>query len=220
MRPEDRHVAFAAGVARRHGIARASRPVERVLHAVAGPAPVIGARLSRMLVLRVAAQVTVAGAAPGRATRGPAVVPAAAAEAASAASIRERLVLRLLARETRVSSLEREAATRTAALVPRPGRAPGSERVGQRTVVRELQRVFARPAAAPAHAPAAVRPREEAAGHAATASWRLGSPLPAMPAAAAAGAGSVDVDRLTREVMRGIDERILAHRERLGRSGR
>ena len=211
-RPAGRGAAFAQAVAQRHGVGRGAGALERVLrmHTAVG----IFDRVRRMFVLNVSMRLGVsvgAGANAGRAVWPPVERLFADRRERGAATAfetrtahRDVLATRLLARETRRSILARESVLRTSELVAQAGRgarAPGPAGPA-------LPRVLARPAPA---TPAAARPTRDAIDPAAAPSWRTGAAPP--PAAAA-----VDVQRLTREVMRGIDERILAHRERLGRS--
>ncbi len=211
-RPPGRGAVFAQAVAQRHGVGRAAGPLERVLrmHTAMG----IVDRVRRMFVLNVSMRLgasVAAGANAGRAVR-PLVerVFADGRERGAATAFetrtarRDLLATRLLARETRRSILARESVLRTSELVvqaSRGARAPGPAGPA-------LPRVLARPAPA---APAAARPTRDAVDQATAPSWR-------MDAAQRPATAAVDVQRLTREVMRGIDERILAHRERLGRS--
>jgi len=123
------------------------------------------------------------------------------------------LTTRLFLRETRIASAgsSREVTIRKTIETTEAKR---KEAAAAAPVPPPLPRVLARAAAA---APAAAVPR-----HAAPAAGAPSTALNTRASLAAALAPrtppAIDIDRLTRDVVRTIDQRIVAHRERMGRS--
>ena len=206
---------FVDAIARRYRVARAAQRTQRILR-VAPPASIV-ANIRHVLSLRLSPDVRVAIATElgrvQRVLREP--VPDARRINASAASTmrtlrHEVLTSRLLERESRVSSLDVRASSRVLRSVEEVNRV---RRQREETPARNgaVGRVFAHPvsaAAAAAKVAAALRPAESRA-------IRFGADATPPPVSRAIDA-AVDVNLLTRDVMRAIDERIVAHRERQG----
>jgi hypothetical protein len=211
---------FVAAIAERHGAERSPWPAaQRVLRRDARASIVTHVR--QLFAVLFSPQVRVlianqAGAllrAPGQPA--PGTAGTAAAPAAALRTLRlQVLATRLLERESRHSSFDVHASTRVLRAVEQanhPAR-HGAAVPGLRA--RTPERVFARPPS-PTQPPPAPQPAAREAERALAAPLRGAAvALPAVHKVDAA----VDLDRLTREVMRGIDERLVAHRERMGRS--
>ena len=206
---------FVDAIAQRHRVARAAQRMQRMLR-VAPPASVV-ANIRHVLCLRFSPDVRVAIATElGRVRRvlGESVPQARRIDALAAPAMRtlrhEVLTSRLLERESRVSSLDVRASSRVLRSVEEVNRV---RRQRDETPARNgaAGRVFAHPvsaAAAAAKVAAALRPAESRA-------QRFGADTVLPPVTRAIDA-AVDVNLLTRDVMRAIDERIVAHRERQG----
>ena len=218
-RASGRPAEFAAGVAERHGIARAGRGAERVLHAMTRGSVVTHVR--QLFALRFSPYIALAIANAFQALR-PSVSgvagPSATAGAPRAPGMRtlrhEVLTTRLIERETRHSAFETRHQRQVLRSVAPRSDVPGPTTAAAAGPIRAAARVFAHrpsgalPAAAAVPSPAA-SPRTLAEGPL----RHLASVVPGAKAIHAA----IDVTRLTRDVMRGIDDRIVAHRERMGR---
>lgn len=224
MRPDWRHplraggssAAFVAGIAERHGIERLSRGAERVLHFNAPPSIVTRVRRSFALRLTPYIQVSVQLAQQAL-LQVPGAAPVVFRDAPPAMQTLPHgtFTTRLMARETRHSSFDVRSTERvlhTIEAADRTGRAGDAAPARSRPSAR----VFARPPAAPTPVKSAPAPAVEHSRLGAETRWR--TEVKSVPGAGHPGQAAIDVIRLTREVMRGIDDRILAHRERLGRS--
>jgi hypothetical protein len=211
--PRVRGAAFADAVAARHGGVRGARPVERVLRAHTGIGITPGARAA--FALQLTARFALSIAAAVRSLPGSVREILREREVAVPVEARaprfERLVERLRERELRRSTLERRSTTRITELLRQANAAAPATRASA-PAPGQVPRVLARPASVAARAAPAPRPHEAQAGPAIASAWRIGASAPAPVAAA------IDTSRLARDVMRSIDERILAHRERMGRS--
>lgn len=226
MRPDWRHpqraaassAAFAAAIAERHGIERLSRGAlgaERVLHFSAPASIVTHVRQSFALRLSPHIQLSVQPAQQSL-LQVPGAAPVVFRDAPPAMQTlhHEAFTTRLMARETRHSSFDVRSTERVLHTIEtgdRRDRAGDAAPAGSRPSTR----VFARPPAAPKPVSSTPVPAVEQDRLRAETPWR--AELKSVPGAAHPGQAAIDVNHLTREVMRGIDERILAHRERLGR---
>jgi hypothetical protein len=204
---------FVDAIAQRHSVARAAQRTQRMLR-VASRASIV-ANIRHVLALRFSPDVQVAIATELGRVRHVAGEPVSEAhriDALPASTMRtlrhEALTHRLLERESRISSVDVRASSRVWRSVEEVNRV---RRQREETSARNgvVGRVFAHPvsaAAAAAKVGAALRPAESRA-------VRFGADTAPPPVSRAINA-AMDVNLLTRDVMRVIDERIVAHRER------
>lgn len=209
-------LAFVASLAARHGLERQVPGAERVLRA--GLRASIVMRLAQSFALRLSPAVHVhlpASLRPAmRGTEAPAAVAheAPAAPAWPSRTLRERsVVTRLLERTSRVSCLDARAAERIERTIERIHRTRLEREEARAPAALAVRRTLA-------HGPQAALAAARAGASAAPATPVPASPRPFSAVPAKPSTLPVDVAHLTREVMRTIDERIVAHRERLGRT--
>lgn len=208
---------FAAAVAARHGASASPWPAStRVLRHDATVCIVRQVRQLFNVVLAPRLRIALGGHAgvPEAAAGWPALGGAGAASAMILRTLRHELFAeRLLQRQSRHSSLE-ATTTRVLRAVEQVNYPASRIEAAPPVASRAPARVLARPAAVRSMAPPQLPPVAAARAPAAAplSPWHASA-----PAAAPAPRPLVDLQLLTRDVMRGIDERIVAHRERMGR---